>query len=101
MHGIFPNENLSWAVQDRDEIILATEDRIANLQQWQQQMQQSTFVIDDVNDDSILNVTPHVTDASVLPFFGFIMWHKSRWKRESKNEGRWDDGFYIWRCGIA
>jgi hypothetical protein len=31
-------------------------------------MQQSTFVIDDVNDDSILNITPHVTDASVLPF---------------------------------
>jgi hypothetical protein len=68
MRGIFPNENLSWAVQDRDEIILATEDRIANLRQWQRQMQQFTFVIDDVNDDSILNVTPHVTDASVLPF---------------------------------
>jgi hypothetical protein len=35
MCGIFPNENMSWAVQNRDEIILATEDRIVNLRQWQ------------------------------------------------------------------
>jgi hypothetical protein len=35
-------------------------------------MQQSTFVIDNVNDDSILDVTPHMTDASVLPFLDLL-----------------------------
>jgi hypothetical protein len=89
MHGISSNENLSWAVQDRDEITLAMEDRIANLRQWQRQMQQSTFVIDDVNDDSILNVTPHLTDASVLPFSD-LLWgiSKDGSKRVKINEDR-------------
>jgi hypothetical protein len=72
MRGIFSNENLSWAMQDRDDITLAMEDRIANLCQWQRQMQQFTFVIDNVNDDLILDVTPHMTDANVLPFLNLL-----------------------------